>query len=443
MGASALIIGEPLPALRGYEQVVAEDADAALKLVASRRFDAMVVRYRMSGGDSLALLRDCMRAAPDMRRILLAEYADLPEIVGARARGLVARVIPQSATPEKIARVIDKAIAGNDEASNSRSVVHGAGWEKIEELIRATAMRLAQVRGAVVRPLGPDPLALQLQFVLRGNKRIEALRADLVRRWLWPIKSRAAAVDRKLRKHPVLARFGHLSEESEVYAQYAEDENLYAYVVLLPWSQEPRITAVLGILSEQPRSEQWELLVDAHAKALEELSEFAMPDAAPEEDVRAGALAVPEYDWVVTSSYAGPERRRRPTSFLNRFILFGRRVYVPERLTRASDLFADRPTTRIWPWFAAYGVLALVDTALTWKFVREGLVQEANPLLRPLVLHHPWGYLAVKNGLALVAFFVVSRFQLFRFGTWFLRVAVGLWALLDLYWAALLWHQLH
>jgi len=441
---SVLIIGESIGPLRDYALVLAPEFAAAREHLAKERFDAVVVRYRQPGGDSLELLRDCMRAQPDARRILLADYADLPEIAGARARGLVSRVVPQGAVPDKLAQALDEAIAGDDDASRSRSALHGAGWEKLEELIRATAMRLAQVRGVVVRPLAPDPRAMQLQFVLRGQKRIEALRADLVRGWGWPLKARDAAVDRKLRKHPVLARFGELSPQSEVYALELPGESLHAYLVLLPWTREPRITAVLGLLSERPRLDEWALLADAHRQAIAELSEFAMPDdpqaSALEPEARQGtALAVAEYDWIVTSTYAGPERRRRPTSVFNRFILFGRRTQAPERLTRASDQRVDRPDSRLWRWFALYGFFALIDTVLTWVCARQGLVREANPILRPLVLDHAAAYLLVKNGLALLAFLAVARFQLFRYGTWFLRAVVAGWALLDLYWLLLLW----
>jgi len=111
---------------------------------------------------------------------------------------------------------------------------------------------------------------------------------------------------------------------------------------------------------------------------------------------------------------------------------------VPSRLARATDQFADVPHPRVWLYFAAYFVLALVDTALTWHCVRTGIVREANPLLRPPVLHHPWVFLLVKNAIAVAAFLAVSRFELFRLGLWALRAAVLGYFLLDVYWAVLL-----
>ncbi len=111
---------------------------------------------------------------------------------------------------------------------------------------------------------------------------------------------------------------------------------------------------------------------------------------------------------------------------------------MPSRIARATEHFTDVPRPQVLRSFALYAVLALIDTALTWYCVRTGLVREANPLLRPLVLHHPWLFLVVKNAIAVAAFLAVARFELFRFGLWALRAAVLLYFLLDVYWAVLL-----
>src|SRR5207253_10220635 len=75
-----------------------------------------------------------------------------------------------------------------------------------------SALRLAQVKGAMVRPLPPDPRALQLQFVLQPGQRLESLRQDVVKQWLWPVKPRDAGVARKDRDHPVVRSEEHTSE---------------------------------------------------------------------------------------------------------------------------------------------------------------------------------------------------------------------------------------
>ena len=414
---NVLWVGEDPPQLP-LEAVA--DASQALRFMQQRHVDVLVARMRLPDMTGLELMRQCFQLYPDARRILLAAYEDLPEIV--RVRGLVSRVLPQSADAVRIARAVELSLQPADETSvsDNRPVE-----PRTEELLRWTAMRIARTKGAVVRPLPPDPRALQLQFVIPRGKRIEALREEVLKEWLWPVKPRDEKPARKDRDHPAVKRLGGLSRESEIYARDG------AYLALLPWQHEQKLTAVLGVL--EPAS--WPMLRESHALALDELAEFALPVS---DEVTGAGQAMPEYDWIVTKDYAGPDRRQRPTSFFNRFIFFGRRKHVPSRIARASDHFIDVAPPRIGKYAIAYVLLAGIDTFLTWKCVREGLVREANPLLRPLVLHHPWWFLAVKNALALAAFAAVGRFHLFRFGMWAVRAAVLLYVLLDLYWLFLL-----
>ena len=194
-------------------------------------------------------MRELAQTHPEPRRILLASYEDLPEIV--RVRGLVSRVIPQTADGARIVKAVRESLQPADEHSVSRSAAAALPqMEALLELLRWSASRLAQVKGVVVRQLPRDPQALQLQFVVPEGKRIESLRTDVVKQWLWPVKPRDASVARKDRKHPVVQMLGGLSPRSEVYARHVA--GVYAYLVLLPWQHEKRITAVLGLLAEKP-----------------------------------------------------------------------------------------------------------------------------------------------------------------------------------------------
>src|SRR5207248_838300 len=159
----------PPEALREFEVLRARDRAGALDLLKTHRVDAVVAQMRLPDGSGLELVRELARAHPEPRRILLASYEDLPEIV--RVRGLVSRVVKQ---------------------------------------------------------------------------------------WLWPVKPRDASVARKDRKHPVVQMLGGLSPRSEVYARHVA--GVYAYLVLLPWQHEKRLTAVLGLLAEKARPDLWELL---------------------------------------------------------------------------------------------------------------------------------------------------------------------------------------
>jgi hypothetical protein len=229
-----------------------------------------------------------------------------------------------------------------------------------------------------------------------------------------------------------------LADEQEVYASRVGDENRWVYLAFLPWRREPRVTAVVGICEDPPTAETRNLLVDVHRRAVSETAELHLPRLLFGDEATGPGQTVLEYDWVVTDTYAGPDRRRRRTPFLSRYLVRGRRWRVPSRAARTRDAFVDRVAPWVRSYALAYFVLAALDTALTWWYVRRGLVDELNPVLRPLVLHHPWLFLATKNALAAAAFAGVTRFHLFRIGRVVLGVAVACFALVDAYWLWLL-----
>ena len=434
--ADPAALRERAEALGDYDVLEASSKDAALAFLDGRRVDAILSQYRLPGSTGLELLRECATRAPGARRILLADHADLPELVAARAQRLVARVLPRSATPEKLREVVAETLGPEDERSVTQP--HGLGWAELEELLLETAARLAIVRGVVVRPLPPDPRGLQMQFVVHTGARLEELRADILKRWLWPVKQREAGVSRRDRSHPVINRFGGLSLGSEVYAKHVAGEDVHAYVALLPWQREPRVTVALGVCAARFRPELWDLVVDLHRRALAEVRDFPLPLLPTDDESSGVGQPVPEYDWIVTDTYVGPDRRHAPTSFFNLYAFRGRRRRVPSRLARTTDAFTDRPSARVWRYGAACFGLAALDTWLTYHCVRDGTVREANPLLRVLVLHHPAAFFAVKTTLAGAAFLTVARFHLFRVGTGVLRATAFGYLALDAYWLALL-----
>ncbi len=427
-------------ALQGYEVLQAAGSAEALQILAGRRVDVVLAQLRLDGESGVELARACAARFPKTRRILLCAYPDLPDVVAAQGYEVLHRVVPLQGAPEKIRNAVIQTLLPRDEVSTSKG--RGLDWQAAQDLLRWTAVRLTQVRGVVIRQLRPHEL--QLEFVLLASRRNEALRADILRRWLWPLKPRDAKPARADRGHPVLSLLGDLSIESEVYAKEVRGEGFHLYLALLPWRKEPRLTVALGICADAERPDFRELLAAAHDQAVAEVAEFSMPDPGghahgddPPEPSGPG-LVLPEYDWVATPDYVGPDRRRAPTSFLNRYLLTGRRKRVPARIARLTHSFTDRFHDRVWRLFFAFVVLAFVDTALTFVCVRSGLVKEVNPVLRPLVLHRPWLFAGLKTGLSLTAFLVVARFHLFRRGLLLLDAVVGVFGLLDLYWLGLL-----
>ncbi len=412
-------------------QTVSDPADA-LALLAKTKFDLILCEFQLPGGNGLELLQRCASDHPDMPRILVTAYDELPEIVRARSRFNM-RVVQRSAKPEQLRRIVSEVFGERPAPAKPRFAA-----EQLEELLRWSARGLAAVPSVVLRPL-PHPERMRLEFVLRTGDALEALRAEIVSHWLWPLKARDGELPARDRHHPVVALFGELAPNQELYVRRLDgEEEVYAYLALLPWRHEPRVTAVLGIQRPHFLELPWQLLVDVHRMALSEMGELPLPSLPSASEHTGTAQPALEYDWIVTRTYVGPERRKTPTPLLSRYLLFGRRRRVPSKITRLSDNFVDQIALFV-RWYAlAYFLLSTVDTVLTLWAVRRGLVREANPLLRPLVLHAPWLFLVVKNAIALAAFFLVARFQLFHIGRWLLSATVGAYLALDIYWVLIL-----
>jgi hypothetical protein len=96
----------------------------------------------------------------------------------------------------------------------------------------------------------------------------------------------------------------------------------------------------------------------------------------------------------------------------------------------------------VWVCLLVYLGLSTMDTVLTWVFVSQGTFTELNPLLRPLIGKHPWGFVLVKNSLSILSFLLVARFQLMLPGKILLGLNLFLYFALDVYWLILLWPRL-
>jgi hypothetical protein len=358
--------------------------------------------------------------------------------VRARASGLVQRVIQKSTRAEN-ARCIVAETIGNGAAAPHVTGCPEAAWQEMEELLRWTAARITRVHEVVIRQFSSNASDIQLQFVLHQGPAYEAFRGEVVQRWLWPVKPRGGPALPHDADHPVLGYLGDLSEDREVYARRIGEEDFYVYLALLPWCREARATAALGIYRQEFDESLYELLVDVHRFAVEEVAELPLPQIPSRVEATGPGHTVLEYDWIVTDSYVGADRRRAPTPFLNRFAFIGRRKRIPSRAARTSDSYVDRLAPWVRRYAVVYLVLSAIDTGLTWWCVRRGIVDELNPLLRPFVLHRPSLFLMFKNLLAVLVFLVVARFQQFRIGRYILGAPLLAFALLDAYWLHVLY----
>jgi CheY-like chemotaxis protein len=439
-GALLIVDGDPdrraqlARALSDFPTLEAEGARSATELLATRPIALLLSRYRLADGDGLELLRHSRASSPSTRRLLMTEYESLPEIVRAGAGAVAERVIQGATRVENVRRIVGELLS--PEAAAPRPAFD---WPAMEALLKWTAGRIVEVPGVVIRRHSPSAPDLQLQFVLPAEH-LEALRHDVVARWRFPIKPKDGKTPSEQRRHPVLKMLGDLSGDHEVYTRRLEGDpdEIHVYLALLPWRREQRVTAALGIWRHGFREILRQLLVDVHRHAVEEVAELPLPVLPSQSESTGPGQTVLEYDWVVTDSYIGPDRRDSATSFFNRYVLIGRRRRVSSRLARTTPSFVDRFARPVLWYALAYLVLSSVDTAFTYWYVRAGAVHELNPLLRPLVLHHPWGFVAVKYLVSLSAFILVARFQLFRLGRYLLGGTVLAYLLLDAYWIALL-----
>jgi CheY-like chemotaxis protein len=420
-------------ALSEFAPVGAAGAAEGLALLLGHKIDLVLAEYHLPEGTGIDLLRACKTQHPSVRRLLLASYADLPSLIRARGGRVVERVVQKSTRPERLRRVVAEALGCAPPASASG----GSAQKEMEALLRWTAERLTHVPGVVIRPAPSEKAPLQLEFVMHEAE-CDTFRRDVVTRWLWPIKPRGGPALPGDADHPVLERLGQMEDEHEVYAHRVGDHGPYLYLALLRWQREARVTAALGIMGAKSVAPLRPLMLDVHRAVVAEIAELHLPVLPSEAEVTGPGHSVLEYDWVVTKSYVGPDRRSEPTPFLSRFALTGRRKHVPSRVARTTDTFVDR----FLPWVRWYAVgylfLSAIDTGLTWWFVRHHIVHELNPLLRPLVLERPWLFLAWKNLLTVLVFIVAARFQRFRIGRYLVAAPVAVFALLDIYWLVVL-----
>jgi CheY-like chemotaxis protein len=422
--------------LEGFSVQRATDVPSALEVLRARDADLVLADYRLGDATGLDLFRAMEEQRFGARRVLATAYADLPELAAARENGLLSRVVPEGVGPQTLAATLREVLSGAREttASTARPSFKRAD---IAPLLAWTAGEASKVRNVVVRGLPEDVTEAQAQWVMPARSSLETFRQSAVARWHLPLKTRDAPLSGPLREHPVAAWLGGLSEGAEVFCRKVEGEEVYAYLALLPWTKEPRVTCVVGVASEKPSAE-WRIAVDAaHAASIQSVASFPLPTVPRDEEASGIGQLVPEYDWVVTRAYAGKDRRRGETAFLGKHAFVGKRARVPSRIPGRLGVFADRLSPLALRALVAWMALTLCDAVLTWRFA-GARVTELNPLMAALLARGPWAFFLFKQSAALSAFLLVARFEHARAGRW---VAIGLlaaFAAVDAWWLVLL-----
>lgn len=455
--ASASLDAVPAELPPGLVVRVAEPEEALARLT-DLHPSVVVTPWRLGATTGGTFLEQVRARAPAARRVLLLHRRELPEALLARADRSADQMLSQGALRTRSAAVAASLLGERflGEASPqllwSQSAVRradgGAGrpWSDLQALLRFTASRLARQPVTYLRDPWRGASFRLLQMVLTSGEPFERLRDEILSGWGAPLKARGTAIDKSQRDSPVIEFFGRPERSQDIWVLHSQPdaaphptaavpalEERRAVLAFLPWRDGRRITVTAGLWRPSDTLHDDGFMDALGVQLADEILEFPRLDLSALHDGNPIHF-LPEYEWVMTRSYLGPDRRQRPTSFFNRHIFFGRRRQVPANISRHKTFFVDRVPPAIVPELAAFALLAMVDSLLTlWK-VGEGTVREMNPLWRALLVDHAIAFLVAKNALTAAAVFIILRFHVLKMGRYALRLNLLAYGLLAAYW---------
>lgn len=450
LGAGRLVIvaGEASTPHR-WEEGLAEHRPEVVKSLdeaaSLRAHDIVIVDYPQLDEPLLEAIRAGLSDTPAMR-ILTANHDELRYILRTRVSDLFRHVVPREGPATNVHALVSalrapRPSAGEEAETEPTERAREQSWEAVVELLDWTVSEAVRVPGVVIRSFKPGPNKVEIQLVFRLGRDFEKFHCELPRRWRWPARARAGQVFTEVdRAHPTVQNLGEIEQDQEIFVRKLVGTSDGAYLAILPWSKDDHITVAVGMwisdtATEEERAARTRVVTDLYAKATREVPQFTLPRL---DNTTDGVRYLLEYNWAITKNYVGPDRRRQDTSLVNRYMFVGRRKAVAPNVAKRAGGFVDRVPSWVGGYFGAYAALATIDTFFTARYVSGGQVIELNPVLAPLVVHHPWLFLLAKNVFALVSFAIIVRFHLFRRAKYVLSASVGLYAALDIYWAVLL-----
>ncbi len=426
-GVRVLWVGtDPPDPLSRLEVVVENDVERACSMVGEQPWDAIVV----VGTDPQAV-RDVLGAARSSEhsalRIAASSYVELPALVRDVDDGVIERVLASPVEGAQLARVIfgedpSESVVGRRPLNAPAELSQGA----VDQRLRQVVSRILDIPTVVIRPIAADEQVPTVQLVVPVTEALFELQRDLPRLLGWPLKADGSAAGRAYRKHPVRKILGELSEAQAVYCLGRDN---FAYVACFPWQGGSKVTVVIGC--QDPSSGRAQSL---HEHAVAQAIEFPLPSRHRQSPLM---FYDPDYDWVITEHYAGPDRRRKRTSFLNRYAFRGRRKALIPNEFRSAGAFVDSAPG--WAWFGAavFMLLFAVDTAMTALYVGSGGVAELNPVMR-------WGlqqglvvFLMSKTLLAVGVVVILLRWHLWKPGRWIFAACLAIYFAIDINWILL------
>ena len=197
----------------GHEAEVAANAEAALALASTQKFDIALVDLSMPGTDGVSALRLFRRDHPDVRLLVVSGYDDRPHVIGAVAAGADGYVLKTDLGERLAAALADVAIGGG---AMSAKIAHYV----LEELRLADAEERRPARKAerVLSKRNWDVLKGLSRGYLRDHRHRSVDQRDTVRHHVRAIYASSTprasdAVTRALGQQPPMTRGAARAEE--------------------------------------------------------------------------------------------------------------------------------------------------------------------------------------------------------------------------------------
>ncbi len=417
---------DPPRAPQQLEIVVEDDVVRACALACDERWDAVVVE----AGDpqTVSAVLDAARGGEHgARRIAACTYGALPELIRAVEEGVIERVLARPVDAAQLARLIFG--ESPSESVVGRRALNAPGElseTAVDERMRQLVTRIVDIPTAVIRPIAANEQVPMVQLVVPVTEAQMELQRDLPRLLGWPLKAGGSAMGSAYRKHPLRQILGALSEPQEVYCLGRDN---FAYVACFPWQDGSKVTIVIGY--RDPTSGR---VATLHEHAVARAVEFPLPTRHRQSPL---LFYDPDYDWVITKNYVGPDRRRKRTSFLNRYTFRGRRKALIPNEFRSAGTFVDSAPRWAWVGVALFILLFAVDTGMTARAVGSGGVGELNPAMRWALQQGLVAFLTAKTLLAVGVMVVLLRWHLWQPGRWIFAACLVLYAAIDVNWVLL------
>ncbi|MCX6357479.1 MAG: DUF5658 family protein [Candidatus Aureabacteria bacterium] len=128
----------------------------------------------------------------------------------------------------------------------------------------------------------------------------------------------------------------------------------------------------------------------------------------------------------------GGDRRKRPTPFLSRYTLIGRRRGHRREADGLANYYADRLRPQIWFFFWLIVALSVIDSVFTLYHLSHGYI-EANPLLRLSLFFGTKAFVIIKYLLTLIGVLTICLHQYFRCIYLVIAVIIIFYLFLDFY----------